>query len=206
MSSKLQCSVSQFVQRRSARLGHRVVASVEWSGWLPCNSNALTPKGGMQSGSCRMVHNSRLAAKAKAEFRLSVEAAGRRDVKKSARLNAGGGDVEAEEGAIDPEDDRRVVSGFHVSCCNNAATTSKSCEPNEWNSIVPSSGRLCAESLLPKVSSCGLTSLPSLTAAPASPRLVVKTLRQTLRGGISFLLLNDVPCSCWSGDVEFECD
>ena len=57
-----------------------------------------------------MVHNVRLAAKAKAEFRLSVEATGRRDVKKSLRLNAGGGDVEAEEGAIDPEEDRRAVS------------------------------------------------------------------------------------------------
>jgi hypothetical protein len=103
-----------------------------------------------------------LEAKAKAEFKLSMEAAGRSDVKKSARLNAGGGEVEAEEGAIDPEEDRRALS---------------------------SSGKLCAESLLPKVSSCGLTSRPSLTAAPASPRLVVKTFKHTLRGGISYLFL-----------------
>lgn len=67
-----------------------------------------------------MVHNLRFAEKAKAEFRLSVEAAGRRDVKKSARLNAGGGDVEAEEGAIDPEEDRRALSVFHVSRCWDA--------------------------------------------------------------------------------------
>jgi hypothetical protein len=61
-----------------------------------------------------------LEAKAKAEFKLSVEATGRRDVKKSARLKAGGGDVEAEERAIDPEDDRRAVSTFQVSRCDNA--------------------------------------------------------------------------------------
>jgi len=100
--------------------------------------------------------------KAKAELKLSVEAAGRKELNRFARLKAGGGDVAAEDAAIDPEDERRAVS---------------------------SSGRLCAESLLPKVSSCGLTSRPSLTAAPASPRLVVKTFRQTLRGGISNLFL-----------------
>ena len=63
------------------------------------------------------VHDLRLEEpKANAEFKLSVEAAGRKEVKKSARLKAGGGDVEAEEGAIDPEDERRAVSAFHVSC------------------------------------------------------------------------------------------
>lgn len=64
------------------------------------------------------MHNVRLEAKAKAEFKLSVEAAGRRELNKSARLNAGGGDVAAEEVAIDPEDDRRAVSAFHVSRCD----------------------------------------------------------------------------------------
>lgn len=61
------------------------------------------------------MHNVRLEAKAKAEFKLSVEATGRRELKRSARLNGGGGDVAAEEGAIDPEDERRAVSDFHVS-------------------------------------------------------------------------------------------
>ena len=134
------------------------------------------------------MHNIRLAeAKANAEFKLSVEAAGRNDVKKSARLNAGGGEVGAEEGAIDPEEDRRALS---VSCQSvqhdNSLQDATSEEPG---SSIPSSGRLCAESLLPNVSSCGLTSRPSLTAAPASPRLVVKTFKQTLRGGISYLFL-----------------
>lgn len=66
------------------------------------------------------VHDLRLEEpKANAELRLSVEAAGRKEVKRSARLNAGGGDVEAEEGAIDPEDERRAVSGFQVSSHDN---------------------------------------------------------------------------------------
>lgn len=56
------------------------------------------------------MHDLRLEAKAKAEFKLSVEAAGRRELNKSARLKAGGGDVAADEGAIDPEDERRAVS------------------------------------------------------------------------------------------------
>ena len=70
------------------------------------------------------VHDLRLEEpKANAEFKLSVEAAGRKEVKKSARLKAGGGDVEAEEGAIDPEDERRAVSAFQVSRGDN--TTGK---------------------------------------------------------------------------------
>lgn len=66
------------------------------------------------------MHDLRLEEpKANAEFKLSVEAAGRKVVKKSARLKAGGGEVEAEEGAIDPEDERRAVSAFWVSRCDN---------------------------------------------------------------------------------------
>lgn len=132
------------------------------------------------------MHNVRLEAKAKAEFKLSVEAAGRSDVKRSARLNAGGGEVEAEEGAIDPEEDRRALS---VSCQSVQHNNLQNAISEEQDSSIPSSGKLCAESLLPKVSSCGLTSRPSLTAAPASPRLVVKTFKHTLRGGISYLFL-----------------
>jgi hypothetical protein len=66
-----------------------------------------------------------LEAKAKAEFKLSVDAAGRREAKRSARLNAGGGEVDAEEGAMDPEDDRRAVSEVQVSCCDDATATAR---------------------------------------------------------------------------------
>lgn len=76
---------------------------------------ALVLKGEMHRVPAGKVHNVRLEAKANAEFKLSVEAAGRREVKKFARLNAGGGDVDAEEGAMDPEDERRAVSAFQVS-------------------------------------------------------------------------------------------
>lgn len=68
--------------------------------------------------------NVRLEAKAKAELRLSVEAAGRSELNRSARLKAGGGDVAAEEGAIDPEDERRAVS-VSCQCCDNMMTPEK---------------------------------------------------------------------------------
>lgn len=58
--------------------------------------------------------------KAKAELKLSVEAAGRKELNRFARLKAGGGDIAAEDGAIDPEDERRAMSAFHVNCCDNS--------------------------------------------------------------------------------------
>lgn len=58
--------------------------------------------------------------KTKAELKLSVEAAGRKELNRFARLKAGGGDVAAEDGTIDPEDERRAVSAFHVNCCDNS--------------------------------------------------------------------------------------
>lgn len=92
---------------------------IELVGLVALRLPHASAKRGNRSGSCRMVHNVRLEARAKAEFKLSVEAAGRRDVKKSARLKAGGGDVEAEEVAIDPEDDRRAVSATLVNRYNH---------------------------------------------------------------------------------------
>lgn len=82
-------------------------------------STRANAKKGKGFGSCRKVHNVRLEAKLKAEFKLSVEAAGRRDAKRSARLKAGGGEVAAEEGAMDPEDDLRGVSACRVSRCED---------------------------------------------------------------------------------------
>lgn len=127
---------------------------IELVGLVASRLPHASAKRGNRSGSCRMVHNVRLEAKAKAEFKLSVEAAGRREVNKFARLKAGGGDTEAEEGAIEPEDDRRAVSATHVSRCNyliesHVAQAGKKGQ----NANIPSSGKLCAESLLPKLSS-----------------------------------------------------
>jgi hypothetical protein len=67
--------------------------------------------------------------KAKAELKLSVEAAGRKELNRFARLKAGGGDVAAEDGAIDPEDERRAVSAFHVNCCDDSNNGPETASP-----------------------------------------------------------------------------
>lgn len=78
------------------------------------------PKGAMDRVPADRCINVPFDPKAKAELKLSVEAAGRKELNKFARLKAGGGDVAAEDGAIDPEDERRAVSAFHVNCCDNS--------------------------------------------------------------------------------------
>lgn len=104
---------------RPCRAGTRV-AGTGWLGWLPCDWTKLVPKGAMDRVPADRCINVPFDPKAKAELKLSVEAAGRKELNRFARLKAGGGDVAAEDAAIDPEDERRAVSAFHVNCCDNS--------------------------------------------------------------------------------------
>lgn len=89
----------------------------------------LVPKEAMDRVPADRCINVPFDPKAKAELKLSVEAAGRKELNRFARLKAGGGDVAAEDGAIDPEDERRAVSAFHVSCCDNSNNDLKTANP-----------------------------------------------------------------------------
>lgn len=113
-------------------------------------------------------------------MRLSVLAMGRRERKRSARLKAAGGEVElaADGGTRVPSDVLLGISApISISCVGKGV---RACKSMCWAGIPH-----CALSLL---SNMGFL---LFTAPLPSPRLWVKTFRQTLRGGISQFFFRD---------------
>jgi hypothetical protein len=166
---------------RAAQLGHGAGACcADWDvlekrcamrmRW-PCEHGDASDERGNKSGSCRRAHHVRFEAKAWALFMLSVEAMERSVGKKSALLKAGG-EVVVVAAVCEPDEDLRRSEN---------RVSGRSCLEEVQEQDIPSSRELWALSLRPKVS----LGLPSLLTALDSPRLVVKTFKQTLRGGIS---------------------